>query len=110
MPRLSLTERFWKNVEHKGPNECWPWTAGRTNGYGIFYISKGIGQVMAHRVAWFLTHGKIPDGLFVCHDCDYRRCCNPTHLFLGTNEDNIRDMAQKGRARNKWTVKTLGRV
>jgi hypothetical protein len=53
--------------------------------------------VPAHRRVWELTHGPIPDGLFVCHHCDVRLCVRPSHLWLGTNEQNIGDRDRKGR-------------
>ena len=52
----------------------------------------------AHRAAWILYKGEIPAGIFVCHTCDNRRCCNPAHLFLGTQKDNLQDMKRKGRS------------
>jgi hypothetical protein len=51
----------------------------------------------AHRAAYRFWVGEIPDGLFVCHRCDNRRCCNPAHMFLGTPLDNHRDCIAKGR-------------
>lgn len=80
-----------------GPQSCWSWS-GPVNGSGyggIFFEGRPQG---AHRVAWQLEYGPIPQGMLVLHTCDNRRCCNPTHLFLGTQRDNIRDCQAKGRA------------
>ena len=91
-----LTERFWQYVE-KGDG-CWQWKAGRNkSGYGT--TSKNRKSVLAHRVAWELTNGPIPPGLCVLHRCDNRLCCNPSHLRLGTNADNVADRSRKGRGR-----------
>ena len=88
----------------KSDDECWEWTASKNKkGYGNFYISVGHSKdkhCLAHRRAWILTYGEIPQGLQVLHSCDNPPCVNPKHLFLGTNEDNVKDKIQKGRARN----------
>lgn len=98
---LPMPERFWQKVNVAGPNDCWQWTAYRANpgrhklGYGQFNNHGKIES--AHRVAWELTFGSIPEGMKVCHSCDNPLCCNPNHLFLGTQSDNVRDMDTKGR-------------
>lgn len=95
---VPLEKRFWPKVQQGAPTECWEWQASLdTGGYG--HIGAGPGRPLkrAHRVAYELTHGEIPPGLVVCHRCDNRRCCNPAHLFLGRQRDNIVDMISKGR-------------
>lgn len=81
--RRPIAERFWEKVERRGPDDCWPWTAGKTAaGYGMFKRPGRDGtRSTAHRVAWELEHGRpVPDGLVVDHLCENRPCCNPAHL------------------------------
>ena len=80
----------------KVPGGCWFWTGelGR-GGYGIFrFLNR---KYLAHRWAYELLRGEIPEGLLACHKCDVRCCVNPAHIFLGTHEDNMRDALKKGR-------------
>jgi hypothetical protein len=87
-------EQFWALVR-KG-DDCWDWQGRQSSdGYGVFALDHQ--RWRAHRLAWTLAHGPIPSGLFVCHHCDRPLCVRPEHLFLGTNDDNMRDMHEKGR-------------
>lgn len=94
-------ERFWSKV-HK-TDDCWLWTGPPNvqNGYGYFYVARHMHS--AHRIAYCLAHGSIPDRLHVLHSCPRghnRLCVNPAHLYAGTNTDNIHDAQREGTAYN----------
>jgi hypothetical protein len=89
-------DRFWSKVSKS--DKCWEWTAATNkHGYGTFQFEGRLQK--AHRVAWQLSMGSVPDGLFVLHRCDNPSCVRLTHLFLGTQRDNVRDAMRKGRYR-----------
>lgn len=80
-------------------NDCWEWIGGLfSNGYGAYRIGKR--TLRAHRISFSLFVGEIPDGLYICHKCDNKKCVNPSHLFLGTHQDNMDDMKSKHRVKS----------
>lgn len=85
---------FWSKVNRT--LGCWLWTRARVCGYGSVRINKR--DRRAHRVAWELTYGAIPNGLWVLHRCDVPLCVRPSHLFLGDHAANMADMVAKGRS------------
>ncbi|CAN5814747.1 HNH endonuclease [soil metagenome] len=94
----AILARFWKKVAVvHDETSCWLWTGATQNGYGVLNIEKQL--IRSNRFVYSLIFGDIPAGMFVCHRCDVRGCCRPSHLFLGTNTDNMRDAVQKGRTR-----------
>ena len=92
-----LEIRFWKKVQ-KG-HGCWEWTGSKDRkGYGRIKPTLVKGNLKAHRVSYELHIGPIPSGMSVLHACDNPKCVHPDHLFLGTNNDNVQDMINKGRS------------
>ncbi len=118
--RKSAPKDFWNRVDKNGPilvkklGKCWLWTGGKFNhggGYGqTTYKTK---HWPSHRLAWFLTHGILSDEIKVCHKCDNPPCVRPSHLFLGTPQDNTTDMVSKGRWKGspkRFTAKEIKEV
>jgi hypothetical protein len=95
--------RFWSRVQKS--SGCWNWTGGLNYwGYGqMAFMGKTMG---AYRASWIIHNGPIPNGFFVLHRCDNRRCVNPGHLWLGTQKDNIQDAVRKGRHRRQIEIVT----
>lgn len=98
----SPVERFWEKVDKRGPDECWNWLGARAYGYGRLVIGSRKDEtrhvIIASRFSYELVYGPIPESMFICHTCDNRSCVNPTHLFLGTHQDNMTDMYNKSRS------------
>lgn len=101
IPKRTLGH-FWTRVTKTG--ECWLWTGRTHNGYGM------VANRRAHRVAWELTHGPIPDGLDVLHQCDNPPCVRPDHLRIGTHADNMREASERRRFPNgaAWRLAHAG--
>lgn len=97
--RLSVrTDTFWSRVQRNSPDKCWPYMGLRASkGYGLYRVVAK--RWLAHRWAWTISNGEIPDGMCVLHMCDNPPCCNPAHLWLGTVVNNNQDRHTKGRTR-----------
>lgn len=84
--------RFWSRIQSAPDFHCWEWQGRKAPaGYGRF------GAMMAHRVAYELIKGPIPEGLLIRHKCDNPPCCNPRHLIIGTHKQNTQDAVERGR-------------
>ena len=90
-------ERFLSYIKINKISDCWEWQARKhKRGYGYYRFNKK--WMAASRVAWLIYYGDITDNMYVLHKCDNPACCNPEHLFLGTQKDNMADMVKKGRS------------
>jgi len=109
-------ERFWNKINKNGPlcqrlgTKCWLWVGATSGGYGVFRF--GDKTQLAHRVAWVLSYGSLPEWtgdmkttVIVRHDCDTPLCCNPEHLRTGHQSDNGRDKQLRARARGAFGVR-----
>jgi YHS domain-containing protein len=96
-------EDAWRHVDQSGgPDACWEWQGTITSwGYGQVKVNKQLWR--AHRLIYVLVNGPIPEDLFILHGCDNRRCCNPSHLRIGTHDENMIDMVSRSR---QWTSKS----
>lgn len=99
--RLRVEGRFWPKIARPmGWGECWPWTGSTKGGgrgdYGNFKLGGRV-NARASRVAYALYYNQSPGPLLVLHSCDNPKCCNPTHLRVGTVQDNSDDMVARGR-------------
>jgi len=104
-PGIPISIWFWTQVAKS--EGCWLWTGTLDyHGYGRFKL-QGKMQ-LAHRYAWTLKHGPVPDGMCVLHHCDNPPCNRPDHMFLGTQLDNIADRVAKERNR-RGPGNTVGR-
>lgn len=104
----SKEERFWANTSPGAPDKCWLWkgTINRHN-YGHFlWLGK---DISAHRFSWEIHRGPIEASLFVCHHCDTPACINPSHLFLGTHSENMKDAYNKDRLFSEKTRERLSK-
>ena len=98
---ISRDIKFWSKVNIGEDNECWIFIRrSRSSGkivedqcYRIYIINGAC--IPAHRMAYILYYGEIPNGMLVCHSCDNKSCCNPHHLFIGTDRDNRWDAVRK---------------
>lgn len=97
--QIPIEERLWPRINKNAPNGCWEWTGNvpKTQEYPSIKFPGARVATAVHRAVYILTYGKIASGLYVCHKCDNKLCCNPDHLFLGTPQDNTLDMYAKGR-------------
>lgn len=95
----TVDERFDRKFTQRGPDECWLWNASvQKQGYGTFWDGSRV--VQAHRFALFRATGTIPSDQHACHTCDTPLCVNPSHLWWGTNKENIDDASSKGRMKH----------
>jgi hypothetical protein len=90
---------FWMSVRRSSvfrrDGACWLWAGAKVSGYG--HITRRSVQIQAHRYAWELINGPVPNGKWILHKCDVRACVRPSHLFVGDHKENMLDMRRKGR-------------
>lgn len=110
--RRTIEDRFWSKVDrsNEDPEACWEWQASfSSSGYGRFW--NGVkGDTLPHRISWVMANGPISPSIYVCHRCDNKKCVRPSHLFLGTQRDNMLDMVAKGRSCSRLSVDEIDQI
>lgn len=111
--RAPVLSRFWEKVNKNGPvpahspelGPCWVWTASlrKDTQYGQFRLGNRI--VNAHKFAYEAQKGPIPPGMYACHKCDNRQCCNPNHMYAGTMVENMLEASLRGRLHGQHRTK-----
>lgn len=99
-------ESVWKKIDIKNNNECWNWI-GCLNHDGYGEIKINYKKYLVHRVVYELIYDSIPDGLLVLHKCNNPSCCNSNHLYIGTHEDNMKQMTKDLRQAYKLSPKNI---
>lgn len=106
---IDLKERLSSHIKINPETQCWEWQGSKRNGYGRMIVGSRTDKTRksqsAHRISYEIYHGEIPDGMEVCHKCDNPCCVNPSHLFIGTRQDNINDRERKGRNKLQYGSK-----
>ena len=119
---IETSGRFWSKVDIRGDDECWAWTRAMQRFYsvntkeqpkpGIIVTSRFFGKPMVlltSRVAWMLSNNMlIQDGKVAMHTCDNPICCNPSHIKIGTVQENNADKVSKKRSKKSHKL-LLGR-
>ena len=103
-----MKDKIQKNISIND-SECWIWRGAKhRQGYGNISFNKK--NQLLHRVAWQIYKGDIPGNLLVCHKCDVTSCCNPEHLFLGTQQDNVDDAVTKKKFEKRAKLKRRNKL
>lgn len=93
----TFEDKFWARVRKRSDDGCWDWK-GALNGFGYGTVTRNGKSQRAHRVAYELLIGKIPEGVMLTHKCNNPGCVNPRegHVVLGSARSNVRDAIERG--------------